>query len=116
MTMGPVRLRIIFNDNDSRKLVLPGGFPETLEELCQTIKTSFGLQQEFRLQYEDADFGNQFVNLSDISEISDKANLKVIYLQGNTYEDDAITLYPVAPGPSDYSSVCSSDTDNRVPV
>ncbi|XP_067364136.1 sterile alpha motif domain-containing protein 3-like [Channa argus] len=111
--MAPVRLRVILDHNDARKLILPRGFPDSIEELCQTIRTSFGLQEEIRLQYQDADFGNEFINLSDISEISDKANLKVIYLQKNVVED-ATTHYPVVPGPSDTSSV-SSETDNTEP-
>ncbi|XP_071361701.1 uncharacterized protein [Trachinotus anak] len=45
------------------------------------MKTSFGLQEDFRLQYQDADFGNEFVNLSVTSEIHDKATIKVVYVE-----------------------------------
>lgn len=108
----PIRLRIILGDDDARKLVLPRGLPDSLEELCQTIKTSFGLQQDIRLQYQDAEFGNEFINLSEVFEIHDKASLKVIYLQSNAKEDDARTHHPQdIQGPMDCSSVSSDETE-----
>ena len=89
--------------------------------MCQTIKTSFGLQQDFRLQYQDADFGNDFINLSEISEINDKATLKVVYLytlnlQSYT-EADAMTRQPLAVQSStDSLSISSVDMDNTDPA
>lgn len=80
----PVRLRLILGDNDARKLILPAGMPGSTEDLSQTIKDSFGVQQDFRLQYQDADFGNKFVNLTMILGISDKATVKVVYLQSSS--------------------------------
>lgn len=52
----PIRLRVILGEDDARKLILPAGIPDSIEELRQTMKTSFGLQEDFRLQYQDADF------------------------------------------------------------
>lgn len=117
----PLRLRIILGEDDARKLILPAGIPDSIEELCQTIKTSFGLQQDFRLQYQDADFGNEFINLSVISEIADKATIKVVYLitlQLQSFrEDDAMTCQPVAVrSPTNSLSSSSVDTDNTEPA
>uniref|UniRef100_UPI003AAA4CD3 uncharacterized protein n=1 Tax=Centroberyx gerrardi TaxID=166262 RepID=UPI003AAA4CD3 len=44
------------------------------------IKTFFGVTEQFRLQYKDEDFGNQFMNLLSISDIQDRSTLKVVYL------------------------------------
>ncbi|XP_055065482.1 uncharacterized protein [Misgurnus anguillicaudatus] len=111
----PMRLRIILGENDSRKLILPAGKPGSVEELCQTIKTSFGIEQDFRLQYEDDDFGKEFINLSVISEIDDIATLKVIYLQSSS-EDDLIRQPQAVQSLTDSSSVSSVDTDNTEPA
>ncbi|XP_051815604.1 uncharacterized protein LOC110954116 [Acanthochromis polyacanthus] len=110
----PVRLRIILGENDARKLHLPAGLPDSIEELCQTIKTSLGLQKDFRLQYQDADFGNEFVNLSVISEIQDKATIKVVFLQNST-DDAMIGRSPAVQTPLDSSSL-SSDADDTEPA
>lgn len=103
----PIRLRIIVGDDDARKLVLPRGLPDSIKELCQTIKTCFGLQQDIRLQYQDADFGNEYLNLSEICEIQGKASLKVIYLQSNAKEDDARTHLC----PTECSIISSGETE-----
>lgn len=80
----PIRLRIILGADDARKLILPAAIPDSIEELCQTIKMSFGLRPDFRLQYQDADFGNEFINLSVVSEIKYEATIKVVYLQSSS--------------------------------
>lgn len=60
----PVAIRIIFGDEtDSRKLSLMSGIPDTVEELNSLIKTVFRLNEDFRLQYMDADF-KEFMNLT----------------------------------------------------
>ncbi|XP_076733123.1 uncharacterized protein LOC112430670 isoform X1 [Maylandia zebra] len=113
----PIRLRIILGEDDARKLILPAGISDSIEELCQEIKTNFGVQQDFRLQYQDPDFGNDFVNLTAISEINDKATLKVVYLdsvQLQSFTEDGVTCQPVRSPTHSFSS--SSDTDNTRPV
>lgn len=113
----PIRLRIVFGDDDARKLVLPRGLPDSLEELCQTIKASFGLQQDIRLQYQDEVFGNEFVNLSEITEIHDKASVKVIYLRSNANQEDAETPLPQeVQGPTECSSMSSGSSVDTEPV
>lgn len=107
----PIRLRIIIGDDDARKLVLPRGLPDSIEDLCQTIKTSFGLQEDIRLQYQDSDFGNEFLNLSEIGEIQDKASLKVIYLQSHAKDDARTPLPQEAQGPTECSFISSGETE-----
>lgn len=109
----PVRLRVILGDDDARKLILPAGMPGSTEDLCQTIKDSFGIQQDFRLQYQDADFGNEFVNLTMISEISDKATIKVVYLQSSS--EDACQPQDVQRH-TDTLSISSADTNDTEPA
>lgn len=86
----PIRLSVILGEDDARKLILPAGIPDSIQELCQIVKTSFGLQEDFQLQYQDADFGNELVNLSVTSEVHDKATLKIVFL-GPHKNDDTIT-------------------------
>ena len=44
--------------------------------LLLEIKTVFGLKEQFRLQYKDVDFGNEYMNLMSTSEIQDRGTLK----------------------------------------
>ncbi|CAL8254826.1 unnamed protein product [Arctogadus glacialis] len=56
----------------------------------------------------------EFVNLSVIAEIENKATLKVVYLQ-NSSAEDSITLQLVPVEHLDASSVSSVETDNTEP-
>ncbi|KAL4000600.1 KRAB domain-containing zinc finger protein [Sarotherodon galilaeus] len=108
----PLRLRIILGEDDARKLILPAGTPVSIEDLWHTVKTSFGLQQDIRLQYQDEDFGNEFMNMPDISEVKDKGTLKVIFLQ-SPQEEDARTSQSQA---TESVSISSADTDDTEPI
>lgn len=104
-------MRVILGENDARKLILPKGIPGTIEELCQTIKTHFGLGEDVPLQYQDSDYGNEIINLSVTSEIQDKATIKVVYL-GTHNKDDILTHQPPAvQGSTDSLSVSSVETE-----
>ncbi|KAG7526587.1 hypothetical protein JOB18_042267 [Solea senegalensis] len=49
-------------------------------ELTRLInRSAFGLVQQFRLQFKDADFGNEYVNLMSTSEIRDRDTVKVVF-------------------------------------
>lgn len=97
---GPFALRIIFGDEtDSRKLSLMSGIPDTVEEFHEIIKTVFWINEDFLLQYMDADF-KEYMNLTSVSEIEHKSTLKVIYLPALSplelqTDEPCITLYPV---------------------
>ncbi|XP_048859457.1 uncharacterized protein LOC125726959 [Brienomyrus brachyistius] len=70
-------LRIIINDGDIRKLTLPDK-PSSVETFTIEVKEKLQLTCDFTLQYEDPDFNNALCNLSDMSDLPNKATLKVI--------------------------------------
>ncbi|KAM9354907.1 sterile alpha motif domain-containing protein 3-like [Pholidichthys leucotaenia] len=72
-------LRIIIHDNDIRKITLSGK-PQTLDSLVEQLEEKLDLQYKFSLQYEDPDFNNALVNLTDITDLPDKPTLKIIAL------------------------------------
>lgn len=72
----PVHLRIIFGDDDARKRTFTSGMPASVDQLVCEIKTAFGLTEQFRLQYKDADFGDEYCNLTSTTEIKDRDTLK----------------------------------------
>ena len=80
-TAAPVKLRIVLGENDSQRLTLQDGIPETVGELVQHIKRQCGVENHFRLQFMDAEFGNEFtsINLTSMSEIQDKSTLKLVF-------------------------------------
>lgn len=86
-------LRVLFGEeSDSRKLNLVPGIPAMVDDLHAIIKTSFQIKEDFRLQYMDTDFNNEFMNLTSMSEIQNKSTLKVVYL---VPPQPYVTLYPV---------------------
>lgn len=72
------KLRIIFGEDDVRKLLLPAGIPSTLQELTDVLQETFNITGPFTIMYQDMDFDGQFFTLTSIEEVQDKANLKVI--------------------------------------
>lgn len=56
----------------------------------------------------DIDFDNEFVNLTETSEIKDKSTVKVIYLPDETV---TLTLTTVPQGEDDFLLSSASDTD-----
>ncbi|RXN37812.1 sterile alpha motif domain-containing 3-like isoform X2 [Labeo rohita] len=96
----PVKLRIILGENDSQRLILPGGMPETVIELVQEIKRQCGVDGDFRLQFMDVEFGNEFTNLVSMSDIQDKSSIKVIF-------NSVTPTQPDGTPPSLYSAAAS---------
>lgn len=82
-------MRVILNLDDTRKLVLPGGGPETVEELINQVRKVYGLNGCVRLQYQDRDFGDALVNLTSTAELENLAVIKAIPL---TDESQAIPV------------------------
>ncbi|XP_016410466.1 uncharacterized protein LOC107742105, partial [Sinocyclocheilus rhinocerous] len=70
-------LRVILTEGDIRKVSLAKK-PDSVDSLVVALKESLGLNYNFSLQYEDQDFGNALCNLTDISELQDRATLKII--------------------------------------
>lgn len=107
------KLLVIVSQDDSRKLLLPDGIPESVDELIEEVREAFGLNGRFRLQYQDKDFGDVFVNLTNTGELQSLGALKIIPLpdedsftaqtnDGTQSNDDAL------------SSVGSGDTDDTI--
>ncbi len=70
-------LRVIVHENDIRKITLPVK-PQTVDSLLEQEK--LGLHYKFSLQFEDPDFNNSLVNLTDIADSPDKPTLKIVSL------------------------------------
>lgn len=108
----PVHLRVVFAGDDARKLTLLSGIPASVDQLVLEIKTVFGLKQQFRLQYQDSDFGNEYVNLMSTSEIEDRDTLKVIFF---SCEETSLSS-PGTPPPCSTSSPIMSPTTSHSSV
>lgn len=72
-------LRVVIDDDDIRKLTL-NKRPDSIEELKTQMKDKLSLQYDVRLQYEDLDFNNALCNLTQITDLPERATLKVIPL------------------------------------
>lgn len=73
-----VQLRVIIEENNIRKLTLPSGIPNKVEDLVSEIIETFQIHGEFGLLYEDKDFGNQFFTLHSTSDLEDKDTVKLV--------------------------------------
>lgn len=104
-----VQLRVILEEHDIRKLTLPTGIPNTVEDLVSVVGKTFQIDWEFGLLYEDKDFGNQFFSVTSTADLHDKATVKVIR------KEPVITLdlHPVDTSglSSTLSSLSSLDTN-----
>lgn len=68
-------LRVIVSPQDIRRVTLEL-VPESVNDLCEALCTSLGLQGSFILQFEDPDFGNELCDLTDIKDLpTDRATL-----------------------------------------
>ncbi|XP_060776399.1 uncharacterized protein LOC132885891 isoform X2 [Neoarius graeffei] len=72
----PARLKVILGESNTEKLTLPNGIPESPSQQ-DTVKTTFGLNGNIRLQYMDQDFGNDFFNLNSTTELQDLGTIKI---------------------------------------
>ncbi|KAK7919333.1 hypothetical protein WMY93_010617 [Mugilogobius chulae] len=89
----PVKLRIILKPDDTRKLLLRDGIPNTMEQLMDEVRKVCGLNGEFRLQYQDKDFGDALVNLTSTDELEDLSTIKVIPISDEcSQRSDVIVL------------------------
>lgn len=74
-------LRIILEDDDIRKLVVPFGIPSSLQDLHDIIQATFHIPKTFNVMYQDKDFDGQFFTLSSIEDVHDKDTLKLVFTQ-----------------------------------
>ncbi|XP_037832052.1 uncharacterized protein LOC108247045 isoform X3 [Kryptolebias marmoratus] len=70
------KLRVIIDDH-IKKLVLPSGIPPTIEELQSVVKDTFGITNDFSLQYFDSEFEDYFT-LNSSDQIKHKDTVKVV--------------------------------------
>ena len=54
----PAKVPVILISDDTRKLILPDGIPETMERLMDKIMDVCGLNGNSKLQYQNRDFGD----------------------------------------------------------
>lgn len=103
----PAKLRIILGDDNSAKLTLPSGIPESVDELKVEIKRQCAVAEDFRLQYMDVDF-DEFINLTSTADLQDKGTVKLIITSAQ-----AASSAPHTPLCNLYesSSFSSADTD-----
>ena len=112
----PAKLRIILEDGDIRKLVLPLGIPSSLQDLHDVIQETFNIPGAFNVMYEDMDFGGQFFTVSSIDEVQDKITLKLVFAQpiilalSPVEVSDAESLVP------EQSSDTSSGSQDTIPL
>ncbi|XP_050959844.1 uncharacterized protein LOC127161251, partial [Labeo rohita] len=75
-----LKLRVIVGDDDYRRLDLHSGMPETLAEFHNTICQAFGIETDFRIQFMDPDFNNEFMNVTSVHDIKDRSTIKLVYM------------------------------------
>lgn len=90
-------VRVFISDSDIRRLTFDGK-PINLESLLTDLKAKLALPYDFKLQFEDPLFNNALCNLTDVSELPDRATLKIVSLE--------------LPSPS--ISHSSSSTDDKI--
>lgn len=73
-----VILKIIMPDGSSQRLTLSYGLPASIDDLMVEVKRQCGLQGDFKLQFMDSLFGNEFLNLTSMAEVEDKGTLRII--------------------------------------
>ncbi|XP_073712383.1 uncharacterized protein [Misgurnus anguillicaudatus] len=71
-------LRVFISPQNIRKVQLPQR-PDSVDNLKAELKSKLEIQEDFFIQYEDPDFGNELCNLTDISELpAERAVLKIV--------------------------------------
>lgn len=77
------------------------GNPRHLTHLLNSLRKSWVFSTNFSLQYEDPDFNNALVNLTDITDLPDKPTLKIITLVStptpSTASTDDTEILPFSP-------------------
>lgn len=62
-------LRVLVSQDDYRKVVLPKSDAEDVDTLTAALSKKLDIKYQFRLQYQDKDFDNEFFNLTDAKDI-----------------------------------------------
>uniref|UniRef100_A0A3Q1GF00 PB1 domain-containing protein n=1 Tax=Acanthochromis polyacanthus TaxID=80966 RepID=A0A3Q1GF00_9TELE len=75
-------LKVILGDNNSQRLTFPDGLPTSVSELVDIVQRQCAIQTNFRLQFMDPLFNNEFMNLTSMDEVTDRGTIRVIYMTG----------------------------------
>ncbi|XP_060780776.1 uncharacterized protein LOC132888716 isoform X2 [Neoarius graeffei] len=74
----PAILKIVLADNTCQRLTFPSGLPGAIEDLVCEVKRQCGLTSNFRLQFMDPLFGNDFMNLTSMNEVQDRGTIRIV--------------------------------------
>ena len=86
----PVKMRVIFGEDDVHRLILPEGIPSTLNEFKNVLQKTFSIAEPFTVKYQDLDFDGQFFTLTSIEDVKDRMTLRIALI-----EPVVLTLSPV---------------------
>lgn len=89
-----LKLRVIVADDDFRRLDVPSGMPRTLTDLQSTICQAFGIERDFRIQFMDPDFNNEFMNITSMQDIQDRSTIKLVYMANLDTSASLLKQYP----------------------
>ena len=105
----PVIVKILLTDGSCQRLSLAHGLPESLGDLMTEVKKQCNLEGNIRLQFMDSLFGNEFMNLTSVSEVQDRGTLRVIDLSTPTMQLESSPVLHLQA-----SSPCSSANDSSL--
>ncbi|XP_053303602.1 uncharacterized protein LOC128462296 [Pleuronectes platessa] len=100
------KLRVILREQ-IRKLPLPSGIPETVEDLKNIVQETFAIEEDFSLQFQDQEFDGQFFTLLKTCDIKDKDTIKVVLAEPVILESFDSSGADLS---EDVGSTASSDT------
>ncbi|XP_074473268.1 uncharacterized protein LOC141757015 isoform X2 [Sebastes fasciatus] len=110
-----VILKIILTDGSCQRLTLSPGLPASIDDLIVEVKKQCGLQGNFGLQFMDYLFGNEFLNLTSVSEVEHKGTLKVIDMSRPTtmqHDDERSTVFNPVLRPQAFTSSPVNDSSS----
>ncbi|KAM9354214.1 uncharacterized protein KZ484_012402 [Pholidichthys leucotaenia] len=102
----PTILKVILGDNSSQRLTFQNGLPGSVNELVDEVQRQCGLDSDFRLQFMDALFGNEFMNLTSVDEMQNRSTIRVIPLTGASTPQSSTSA----------ASLCSHVTEESTSV
>lgn len=90
-----IKLRVILDEVNAERLNLLS-CPETVNALILELKNKMNLNYDFRLQFEDPEFGNALCNLVNIEDLPSKATVKIVRVTdsdlSSTSTDETVLL------------------------
>lgn len=87
----PTQLRVVIEETQVHKLILPDGVLSTADELIAAVQDYFQLQGSFTVMYMDKEFNNQVFTPISTDLVKDKDTIKLL----RTEESVILTLTPI---------------------